>query len=70
MVTTQHMLVNGSNCIGELTGLKAKPSQIKSNQIKSNQIKSNQIKSNQIKSNTKTYFIRHKHIRQINAYAP
>jgi hypothetical protein len=50
MVTTQHMLVNGSNCIGELTGLKAKP--------------------NQIKSNTKTYFIRHKHIRQINAYAP
>jgi hypothetical protein len=60
MVTTQHMLVNGSNCIGELTGLKAKPSQAKSNQIK----------SNQIKSNTKTYFIRHKHIRQINAYAP
>jgi hypothetical protein len=55
MVTTQHMLVNGSNCIGELTGLKAKPSQ---------------AKSNQIKSNTKTYFIRHKHIRQINAYAP
>jgi hypothetical protein len=43
MVTTQHMLVNGSNCIGELTGLKAKPSQAKSNQIKSNQIKSNQI---------------------------
>jgi hypothetical protein len=39
MVTTQHMLVNGSNCIVELTGLKAKPSQAKSNQIKSNQIK-------------------------------
>jgi hypothetical protein len=60
MVTTQHMLVNGSSCIGELTGLKAKPSQAKPSQIK----------SNQIKSNTKTYFIRHKHMRQINAYAP